>query len=558
MGELFIPADGEFTPIPFNTVASLSDLTNYSPIVIQGVWGPDNADPTVVWSGTGGSLATKLFLGNQFHRVHYQKLQSGTSGDIDMLTTLNYIMLYAFRVDDGVAEHDKYNYVIWMQSETDDPTVANGNMSRGDWLDYNELYRSTGDIPSFVEEERDWDETPSEDPNDPEGIEPQGGEYADRMPFDSTYQQLLTELPNPELTMNMSYGGMLRTYVLPQADLNSISSALFNTNFWTQLKNKFSGLSNPLEMIVNCIQIPVAPPNVGTVSFRIGGVELEDDNGDPISVNNTTSRYVQLSFGAVTLKEVWGSAKDYSDCSISIYLPYVGVKELDPDVVVGSTMSLNATLDFWTGDILYLLHVSNATAQKKYFPAQCFAYRWSGNCSKTIPIGRVDTTNKMLGIIGTIAGLTAGAAALGVGLGGAASGAIGAAGLASQGMAGAATGGITAGLGTATAGMAVMGATVAKAMHSGFKPTVQTSSGISGAPGQMDLQYAYIMVKRGVPKYPNNWREQIGAPNYQTFSGVSMSGYTLFSEIHLTGMGDAAEEERAELERILCEEGVIL
>lgn len=416
----------------------------------------------------------------------------------------------------------------------------------------------SGDPDDVLVEGRDWDETPSENPEDPEGTEPTGGEFADRMPFDDTTQQTLLMTPNPEATMNMSYGGMLRTYVLSQSYLTAVSSALFSGNFWTNLKNKFAGLSDPMEMIVNCIQIPVAVPNTGAATFRIGGVELDDDNGDPVSVQMTNSRYLQLAFGSITLKEVWGSAKDYSDCSISIYLPYVGVKELDPDICVGCTLTLTGTLDFWTGDVLYLLHISNADMSKKYFAAQSFAYRWSGNCGKTVPIGRVDTTNKMLGIIGTIAGLTAGAAAVGVGLGGAASGVIGAAGLASQGMAGAATGGITAGLGTATAGAAVMGATVAKALHSGFKPTVQSSSGVSGAPGQMDIQKAYIMVKRGVPKYPNGWRDTIGAPNYQTFSGVSMSGYTLFSEIHLTGMGDAAEEERAELERILCEEGVIL
>ena len=416
----------------------------------------------------------------------------------------------------------------------------------------------SGDPDDVLVDGRDWDETPSEDPNDPEGTEPTGGEFADRMPFDDTTQQTLLMTPNPEATMTMNYGKMLRTYVLTQAYLTSVASALFSGNFWTQLKNKFAGLSDPMELIVNCIQIPVAVSNVSTGTFRIGGVELDDDNGDPVTVAYTNSRYLQLDFGSITLKEVWGSAKDYSDCSISIYLPYVGVKELDPDICVGCTLTLKGTLDYWTGDVLYLLHVSNADMHKKYFAAQSFAYRWSGNCGKTSPIGRVDNTNKMLGIIGTIAGLTAGAAAVGVGLGGAAAGAIGAAGLASQGMAGAATGGITSGLGTATAGMAVMGATVAKALHSGFKPTVQSSSGVSGAPGQMDIQKAYIMVKRGVPKYPNGWRDTIGAPNYQTFSGVSMSGYTLFSEIHLTGMGDAAEEERAELERILCEEGVIL
>lgn len=406
---------------------------------------------------------------------------------------------------------------------------------------------------SILVEERDWDETPTEDPDDPEGIDPQGGEFADRMPFDDTHLMTIAGMPNPEADMNMNYGGFLRTYLLDQTDLTAVSSALFSPNFWTGLKQKFEGLSDPLQMIVNCIQIPVTGLSGSSGTMKIGGVTVEDSEGHEITVGMTTSRYKKFGMGSVTLKEVWGTEKDYNDCSISIFLPYVGVKELDPDVVIGCTCTLMAYIDIWTGDVLYLLHVSNADAGKKYFTAQSVPYRWSGNCAKTVPVGRVDNTNKMLGMIGAIGGIAAGTMLGGVGV----AGSLGAMGLASSGMAGATAAGF-AGLGTAKVGLGIAGATAAKALHSGFKPTVQSSSGISGAPGQMDYQYAYIMVKRGVPKYPNNWRVQFGAPNYQTFSGTAMSGFTLFSEIHLTGMGDAAEEERAELERILCEEGIIL
>lgn len=407
---------------------------------------------------------------------------------------------------------------------------------------------------SVLVEERDWDETPSEDETDPESIEPQGGEYADRGNFSETHIMDLLNLPNPELTMTMNYGGFLRTYVLDQTRLTAVGSSLFSPNFWTGLKQKFEGLSDPLQMIVNCIQIPIWDIGGSSGTMRIGGVEVEDEQGHKISVKMTSSRYIKASMGAVTLKEIWGSEKDYNDVSISIFLPYVGIKELDPDIVVGCTMTLTCYIDIWTGDVLYLLHVSNASAAKKYFTAQSVPYRWSGNCAKTVPIGRVDNTNKMLTMAGAIAGLGAGAMLAGIGgaavAGGVLSGAAGAVGASSA--------ALGSGLGTMKAGGALAAVSAAKALHSGFNPTVHSSSGVTGSSGQMDYQYAYLMVKRGVPKYPNNWREQIGAVNYQTFQGVSMDGYTLFSEIHLTGMADASEAERAELERILTEEGVIL
>ena len=74
----------------------------------------------------------------------------------------------------------------------------------------------------------------------------------------------------------------------------------------------------------------------------------------------------------------------------------------------------------------------------------------------------------------------------------------------------------------------------------------------------MDYQKAYLVVKRGVPKYPNGWRDLIGAPQYQTYQGTSCSGFTVFSEIHLPGVSGLTDAEMAELERELKTEGVIL
>lgn len=451
---------------------------------------------------------------------------------------------------------DAQNHMVVLRIEAPDSMTAATKINNVDWSTDNILFiGSLADANNngAAMDMKDWDSTPTEDEDDPENELPQGGEYADLGLFEQTDIMSISDIPNPESVMNMDYGGFLRTYVIDQATLTAIGSSLFSPNFWTSLKQKFEGLSNPLSMIVNCIQIPVWNIGGSGGTLRIGGVEVEDEDGETIPVQFTSTRYVRYGMGSVTLKEIWGSEKDYNDVSISVFLPYVGVKEIDPDVVVGCTMTLTCYIDIWTGDILYLMHVSNADAKKKYFTAQSVPYRWSGNCAKTIPIGRVDNTNKLLSMAGVIAGLGVGAATMGAGLAGAAGGMA----LASQGLAGGA-GDMSAGLGIAKIGMGIAGAAAAKGLHSGFNPTVQTSSGVSGASGQMDYQYAYLMVKRGVPKYPNNWRSVIGATNYQTFQGLSMTGYTLFSEIHLTGMADASENERIELERILTEEGVIL
>lgn len=535
-----VPGNSGYENIPWNTCESSSDLVNGSCIVLETVY---ESSATTLWAGPGGMQIRSMSPNRTILRTPYGGTEQGF--------TLNgeYVGIVAYSIPAG---DDQQNRIIWLSSGSGDPAYYLQEVADSHWAEANILYNrvESGD-PSFLADTRDWDETPTEDPNDPDNLLPQGGEYADLDPFDETYQMLYESMPNPELTMNMNYGQLLVTYSLTSANMNAIGAGLFSAGFWTNLKNKFEGLSDPLSMITNVIQIPM---NIAgsAQNFKLGGIEVEDGEGHAISCTRTNTRYVKFPMGAVTLKEVWGSDKDYSDTTVSVFLPYVGVKEVDPDIVIGSTMSLVCYVDIWTGDVVYLMHVSNASAAKKYFAAQSVPYRWTGNCAKKVPLGRVDNSNQILSMLGTLGGLAVGVGMMGAGLGGA----VAAGGLANLGAAD--TAAMAAGFGTAKIGAGITGASAIKALHSNYKPTVQTSSGVQGASGQMDYQYAYVMVKRGVPKYPNNWRAQFGATNYQTFQGLSMTGFTQFSEIHLTGMADASEAERKELERLLIEEGVIL
>lgn len=537
-----VPGNTGFINIPWNEVERTTDLTNDGTCeVFECVY---DSTTTVLWAGPGNMSVGSKSPRNTIVRIPYNGSSQGF--------TLNgtHVAIIAWSVPEG---DDYRNRIVWISRNSSDPATYIAAVVDGSYSEANILYnvKESSSRPSFIEDTREWDETPTEDPDDPDNILPQGGEFADLGSFDETYQMLYESMPNPEVTMNMNYGQLLVTYSLTSANMNAIGSGLFSGGFWTSLKNKFEGLSDPLSLIVNAIQIPINVAGSSQI-FKLGGIDVEDEEGHTISCTRTNTRYVKYPMGAVTLKEVWGSDKDYSDTSVSIFLPYVGIKEIDPDIVIGSTMSLVCYVDIWTGDIVYLLHVSNATAAKKYFPAQSVPYRWSGNCSKKVPLGRVDNSSQILSMLGTIGGLALGATMIGTGLGSAVS----AGGLASLGAAD--TAAMSAGFGTAKIGAGIAGASALKALHSNFKPTVQSSSGVQGAAGQMDYQYAYVMVKRGVPKYPNNWRAQFGATQYQTFQGVSMTGFTQFSEIHLTGMTDASEAERKELERILIEEGVIL
>lgn len=426
----------------------------------------------------------------------------------------------------------------WVDQYNNGELGTDGWLYRGDWADSQDL----------IEEIRDWDESPSTDPeDDPFNENPQGGEFAELGDFDETYLQLLSELPEPE---TLDYGHFLTAYQLDSGNLVDIGDFLFDTNFWTSLKNKFEGLSDPLSMIVSAVEIPFTLGAVPT-TFKLGGIEVENGEGQAIMCAKHSTRYLKYNFGSIKLMEVWGTAKDYTDCDISIFLPYVGMRRIDADLGVNSVLTLAVIIDVWTGDLNYMLEVNNTSMQNKYYGSAGVPFRWSGNCGNKIPIGKVDPSTPILNVAASL-----GSMALGAGMMMAA----GPAGTAAAGSM--AAGGMAAGAGAASAGAgAGMMLSGAKGfMHDlnhGFSPIAQSSGNISGALGYMDFQYPYLVIKRGIPSYPNNWRAEFGAPRFQEFLVSSLSGYTEFADIHADAINGASDDEKAMIEDYM-KAGVIL
>ena len=380
-----------------------------------------------------------------------------------------------------------------------------------------------------------WEDTPSTDPSDPYNLDARGGEFADTMPFGALDGIGLSEL---ELPKAQDYGRLLTAYVLDAVDMVNLGNCLFLAGTWQNLKNKFEGLADPMQFIFSCKELALDPEYIPTTTryFGLGGNHVTNEQSVSLRIPATLSRFTKTTLGSFDLKEVFGTSKDYTDVDISIYLPYCGVKQLDPDLVVGNRITLVVMVDIWTGDVFYTIHTDNRDIGGKYYRQEAVIYRFTGNCATNLPIGKVDNSDAVLKIASNIVGL-----GVGVGLAGATGGA-------------------------SLTGASVVGTNVAinnaqgltSVLSSGFNPTVQTSDGISGAFGLMDLQYPYLIIKRGVPQYPANFRKQIGAPRYQTLQLTNRTGFTKFSAIHLEYMGVAVSEEITELERLLTSEGIIL
>ncbi len=504
-----------------------------------------SSDKFTLWEGSGGYL--KIFGHNNNNNPWNIEMSTITGSNPAYTGTLisryNFqrgasAFIWAFTLPDGT-----FRVQVYPRWEADGYDDALGQINSDPTYNGNALYIGTWDPNSNIVEYVDgWDETPSEDENNPFNENAIGGEFADRGDFDETFLQDV--LPDPEDMENVDTGGVICCYSLDSSHMYLLNQCLFEADFWQNLANRFSGLSDPLSMILQCVELPLIPARGSVAVAKIGGISImtpaEGGSSHSIDLPCPQTRYGRYYIGNLINKEVWGSEKDYSATSVSIYLPYVGVKELDVDVVMDNTLELWLYVDYWTGDILYLLRVSNSIRPAKYYTQTSVVYRWTGNCAREVPLGRIDNTGPILHAASAIGSAFAGF------VGGASVSTV------------AASSGLD--IEADTTQIQTGSPNVPKNLNgfiNGFTPTIQTSGNIAGNVGSMDYQYPYLIIKRGVPEYPNGWRGEIGAPRNQMLTISSLSGYTLFSTVYLENI-ECMAEEKAELERLLTTEGVIL
>lgn len=423
---------------------------------------------------------------------------------------------------------------------------------------YNIGYPSTGytvasyvipanQIDDWIEKET-WDISPSDDEEDPDNLEPRGGAFADLDPFDQTDQVddldfLLEGWPFDPYNVDAQDNpivGLFTPYGMTATQLGAFGQKLWATDFMTNLISLLGGRIDPNAAgIVSLFSLPIAwsdAPLGANLPIFMCGTEVKDSNSSAYG-SHFSARFKRFWLGDITLKEVWGSAKDYQDVDINIFLPYIGMRAIDPTFCINRRLSLNCTVDFWTGDITYVLQSSNAESAagvynpigKQYFRQDTAPYRWTGNCSQDIPFAvgnangvRNAITSSLMGIVG--AGAAAAVAPVG----------------------GAAVAGLAAGKGLAS---------ISEAHSRG--PSVQSGGSLNGSSGYCDLQYAFIQVIRSMPVYPNGWRSKIGAPRYQMFTVGSLAGFTQFSDIHAEGVSGASDDEKKLIEAAL-KDGVFL
>ena len=152
------------------------------------------------------------------------------------------------------------------------------------------------------------------------------------------------ELPEggTEGTNGQDTSGLLSTvYVMTETRLKQLASFLWSDDFFQNIKL----LNNsPIENIVSCKVMPCSasgtdsPITLGNVSTGV--------NGDK------TSSSMRVQIGSLAIPKYYNSFLDYAPYTkLTIFLPFIGFKELDTNVFMGKTLKLYYVFDFITGAV---------------------------------------------------------------------------------------------------------------------------------------------------------------------------------------------------------------
>ena len=415
-----------------------------------------------------------------------------------------YIDTQKFQTDNGLIRvghlminiwqlEDKYYYDIRLKS-----------------LDYNQSQTDTlidafnqEELPKVYDPENPFD---NKQPNGDEG----GGASSD----DGSDPVDVPDLPS----LDISDLGGINLYRVTAADVRALLAYL---NSATPGDNILKWFTNPIQAIVSLHVVPYPVEVVGSDAIKVLGLSATGTAGYKIK------QFQEWDLGGVRVPYGFDNTfLDYEPFTkVAIYLPFVGIRQLDTDEVMGQSLNVTYQFDNISGSCIAFITVNGAVR-----------YTFSGSCAIGIPISQSNWGQTYMAAATIAAG--------GI------SGAVGA---------GAAAMGSATSMG-AVAGQAALGAGQGIATASGLgsaigKPSVSRSGSISGAASALGVPYPYIIIERPVKASSANPAPVTGLISGRTLSLGSLSGYNIIESVHLSGV-PATASELDEIERLLYQ-GVV-
>lgn len=300
-------------------------------------------------------------------------------------------------------------------------------------------------------------------------------------------------------------------YWITPDELVKLKEFLFKKTF---LDNVSRLWENPAEYIVDLTYYPLRPDTLNMTGAQ-----------EQIIVGNINSEVTGLIFpdsgnrfhymGAYHVEPYYNSYLDYEPyTSISIYLPYIGVRSLDSSRITGHTINVGYTFDFNTRQVTAHLGLDGegfgdlGNALDSFTGSFGVAFPLSGSQANQVALNVLQSTTQLISSAGAIAG-------------------------------GVATGNVAAVYGGAVnAGSTLLGGQAIRPESLG---TLTPTAGLY-AP-----QIPYLIINRPITALPSSWATDMGYSAGYSGKVSSFTGYLEALHVELNRAANMTEQEAQEI-----------
>lgn len=297
--------------------------------------------------------------------------------------------------------------------------------------------------------------------------------------------------------------GFVALYNPTQNQLSAFSQYLWSNDFIENFKKLFS---NPMDAIIG-LHLIYATPSRGNVAEIVCGYSHSG-----VMSNTVNNQYIEIDCGSIKVNRYFGNVLDYAPYTkLQVYLPFVGIVDLDTNEIMDGTLNIKYRIDVLTGSCLARLKITRGDYNAEL-------YNFAGNCAVQLPI----SGGSYSGIIANAIGV---AGSLGATI---------------------ATGGAMAPV--------LVGSVVSSAVNS--RTNVSHSGSLGSNAGALGIMKPYLIITRPKPAEANYFNEFYGRPSNKTVKLSSCSGFTRVKDVHIERI-NATDDELSNIENLL-KEGVII
>ena len=248
-----------------------------------------------------------------------------------------------------------------------------------------------------------------------------------------------------------------------------------------------------------CISLMISPVDASVTSsknIKFGKYDSE------VTASYVDSQWQITDCGTIDVPLKYGSFLDFEPhAKIKIYLPYVGLRSLNANEVIGGQIAIKYYSDMLTGASVCMMLISRPGSN------DTILYTFDCNLCLQVPLTAMSYSTVVQNL------LSAGVAAVSLG-----------AGVATGGVAGAAAifGGVQ---GVAQSGV--------NAMSSAGSPDLTQSGSLSANTGVLCYPTPYVCIQMPIPTTPTNFDTEKGRPSNIYMNIGRCYGYTVISNLHI-------------------------